>query len=250
MTVTHAMAATDWVSGLGIRCGDVMFSAKAASGNATISMLGANVGINTGNPQASLDVGGLLQSVSLSIPGTCNVGTLTTTGNLVVGGTLALANLALSNVNCNILTANGLSLPYAPTFTGNAADLASPVLGAVYIAQSQGAAPTASVNTKVYVGTATTSSGTATFYPTLNGLANGRAIFSNIAGVQASVVVNTAAANTVCYTGVRSISSNTVVVNAVSPSGTVTTAAVGGAKTYSIGPAPDGSPVNVTIMGT
>ena len=291
-----------------------MFSLRAPAGNATISMVGANVGVGLQNPQASLDVSGLLQTstqlsfsstssgnvalgalgnasadrivlwpgnassyaytvgvqgntmyssvptaswhellvggqtvlasgpaglsvpsistpgavtaASLSAPGVCNVGTMSVTGNLSVGGTLALANLALSNVTVNVLTGNSVKLPNAAAFTGNEADLGGRLFVGSYVAAAQGVAPVMG-NIKVYSGTAPCVSGAATFYPTSNGLANGTAIFANIASVQASVqatvLVNTAAANAVAYAGVRSISATTVIVNAISPTGTVTT---------------------------
>jgi len=103
---------------------------------------------------------------------------------------------------------------------------------------------TAKTKAKIWNGTATTSSGQATLYPTSDGTAGGTALFTNIYSIQATAVRNTTTATQFEFASVNNISADkkTLVINV----GNGTTVVLGGA---SIVDAPDGTSVYVTIIG-
>ena len=178
-------------------------------------------------------VPGTLTSNSLTVSGVSNLANVNVSGTFSVTGALAYTNLSASNVTASnvLIVGKSINLPNAGTFTGNEADLGNRMYTTCYNAASQGVAPVATINSKVYNGMASCLSGVATFYPTLNGLANGTPIFGNISSVQTTALVNTTVANAVPTASLRSISNTTVVVNVVTPTGTVvTTSGLGGAQ--------------------
>lgn len=97
----------------------------------------------------------------------------------------------------------------------------------------------------IWSGTATTSSGTAAFYPTVDGTPSGTAIFTNIHSVQATAIYNTITATQYVFTSIQGIDvgNQKVTVNA----GTGTTVASGGGA--SVVNAPDGTTIYLTIFG-
>ena len=98
---------------------------------------------------------------------------------------------------------------------------------------------------RVWNGTATTTGGVATFYPTNDGLATGTALFANVYAIQVTAVNNTAAAIGVPFAAVKALAGDkkSLTVNVVNglniaavPSDTVAFAA-------------DGTSVYCTIIG-
>ncbi|MFA5780267.1 MAG: hypothetical protein WC947_09040, partial [Elusimicrobiota bacterium] len=103
---------------------------------------------------------------------------------------------------------------------------------------------TVSTSVKGWIGTATTTSGVATFYPTNDGTSGGTALFTNVTSVQATAQANASTAITVPLASVKAISADkkTVTVNVV-----IGTTAVVSGPTLAF--APDGTVVYLTVFG-
>ena len=71
------------------------------------------------------------------------------------------------------------------------------------------------VNAKVWVATASVSTGQAKFYPTSNNLAGGAPLFSNILSIQSNVVLQTLLGSQVPCTSVFSHSTSSIVISAI-----------------------------------
>ena len=145
-----------------------------------------------GQVVTQVGAGGLAVNAALTVSGNTTLGTTATAVN--VPGALVLGNAA--------------------SFTGSYTELANrPSPGPVYAATGV-AVPAMQTYVKTYYGIGTTTSGGATFFPTANGTAGGTPLFATILNVQASVVVNTTTGTAVGFTGVRSVSTSTVIINA------------------------------------
>ena len=200
------------------------------------------VGINVTSPTVQLDVGGAAQfsqaaagkQVAVRNTSTTNdtngaevyfdrtavaatqyakVGMSGTTRNFYInvgGGTDEISIAPQGAITIN----QPLSLANSTSFTGNYPELGNRPWATVY------SGATAQLLTKMWFGTATTTSGAATFYPTSTNASGGTALFTTILNVQTTAVVNTTTATAVVYTGVRTISTTAgIVVNCVAPSG-------------------------------
>jgi hypothetical protein len=101
------------------------------------------------------------------------------------------------------------------------------------------------VNTKIWVGTATTNSGTATFYPTIDGTSNTASAFNSIIFASAMATNNTTSAINVPICGLKTISGDrrTLVFNVVQGNGVL----LGGNSMVFSG---NGLAVNCFILGT
>ena len=104
-----------------------MFSLRHPTGNAVISLLGSNVGINVTNPQASLDVGAVLQA-----------GTQLTFGAATTGGSAAGLTGNPASDRIVLQKGSGTGLPYA-LGVGSASLYASVPAGAAVNLQVAGA---------------------------------------------------------------------------------------------------------------
>ena len=74
---------------------------------------------------------------------------------------------------------------------------------------------TSTVNAKVWVGTATTTSGQATFYPTTTGTSSGTAVFSTILSVQPSALLQSTNAASLPAVSLYSVSTTAIVVSVI-----------------------------------
>lgn len=127
-----------------------------------------------------------------------------------------------------------LILSNSSSFTGNYPELANRPWLAVYNGSS------AQLLTKMYMASGTTTSGAVTFYPTTTGASGGTPLFTTLLNVQCSCVVNTTTANAVAYTGVRSASTASIIINCVASTG------IGNAPAA----VPNGTVIYVLVTGT
>lgn len=141
-----------------------------------------------------------------------SVGISGTTRNFYVnvgGGTDEINIAPQGPIACN----QPLKLANSASFTGNYPELANRPLATFYNAG------TITFSAKIWTATATTTAGAATFYPTSTNASGGTALFTTILSVQSCAVVNTILANAVAYCGVRSASTTSIVINAITTSG-------------------------------
>ena len=150
------------------------------------------------------------QYASLGISGT------TRNFYINVGGGTDEINIAPGGL---ITCTQPLKLSNATSFTGNYPELANKPVATAYNASSGATSATTIYNMKVWNGTATVTSGAATFYPTTTNASGGTALFTTIYNVQSTAVINTTTANAVAYTGLRSVATTGIVVNVIVLSG-------------------------------
>ena len=121
-----------------------------------------------------------------------NTNTLTVTSTAQVGGTLAVTGGATFNSTINA----GSTISGFP-------------ISSAYNASAM------MINAKVWVATASATSGQATFYPTSTNLATGAALFNSILSIQSNVVLQTALGSQVPCTSVYSQSTSSIVISAI-----------------------------------
>ena len=165
---------------------------------ATTNSLVLGQTVTTGNASYLKYVGGATPKTLLGTLGG-SAFSVDNAGNVVVLGTTTCTQ--------------PLNLANAPSFTGSYPELANRPWVAVYNGSST------QLLTKMYMASATTTLGTATLYPTTTGASGGTPLFTTLLNVQCSCVVNTVLSNAVAYTGIRSASTASIVVNCVAMSG-------------------------------
>ena len=145
------------------------------------------------------------------------------TNNASVAGSLSVnGNSTLASATCGTLSVSGqatlggtLSVNAAATFKGTIA-ATSTVSG--FPISSAYNANAAMVNARVWVATATVTSGQATFYPTSTNASGGTPLFTTILSIQSNTVLKTTLGAQVPCTSVYSQTTASVVINAVTAS--------------------------------
>lgn len=200
----------------------------AASARVLVTNDGVNNNVNLDVAESALNLANMGGTLGIAHGGT---GATTATAALTNLGALPLAGGTMAGV----LTLNGdptASLEAAPK---QYVDKAIKVYNGTSVVSQP----------IIWNGTATTTSGIATFYPTVDGSPTGTAIFTNINSVQAIAANNTTTEINYMFTSLKQIvaGNKTITINV----GSGTNVSAGGGD--SIINAPDGTPVYLTIFG-
>jgi hypothetical protein len=244
--------------------GNVSLSCASVSG-ANLTGGGGSITLGAGGSCSSLGFSGTPNFTSVTATGTVQAATLNATGTIQLNGASINTAGTLSNVayldQANTLTAAGTALIVSNNAAingqlsvGSLRIGASATAGYVLTADASGNATWApqevqqvwngttltNGGNKIWTGSASTTSGTATIFLTDNGLTGGNAIFGTIYSVQVTQFGGTSA--TTSYVGtVRSYTAGTkALVIALSTTGTTTANPT---------TAPNGSVAYVTVIG-
>ena len=270
--LAYASAAGNWFSNslAGDVCqrnvsGRILFG--NTSGLASMALSGDSLGIGTVTPAYKLDVVGDIHLTGTIYNANTVDSTSTTTGSIQTTGGIAAAKTITTGKSIQIMgstsgavtvqspatvTSYTATLPAAlPTATSylqmNTAGVMSYITNPniIYDAKNLAYRPTAIVWTNNGVST----SGTVTFYPTTTNSATGTALFPTaILSVQAMAVYANTSASTICWCGVKSVSTDrrTIIINVVQ--GAVGNS-LNGSTAVSLTYAPNNTVVYCTIIG-
>ena len=201
------------VSGTSILAGMV----TASSG---ISVPGTNA-LNFGSDQTKATNAG---SVAYQL--------LTTNALDIVGGGVSVGS-RLVQITDNLAVTAGAKVGGSLAVTGPAAFSSTVSAGSTvsgFPISSAYNAGTLMVNAKVWVATATTTGGQATFYPTSTNASGGAAIFTTILSIQSNIVLQTPFAAQIPCTSVYSQTTSSIIISAIAAA--TGTAVANGTKVF------------------